>query len=78
MHEPSCVSNPNHYKSIFKILRKAAALRQRPPLPPCPPIMNEPDNLSIVSKPMPDKLEGAKNYRSWTKDMEIVMLQMKA
>jgi len=33
---------------------------------------------SLVSKPTPVKLEGAKNYRSWAKDMEMVMLRMKA
>jgi len=32
---------------------------------------------SLVSKPTPVKLEGAKNYRSWAKDMEMVMLRMK-
>lgn len=40
--------------------------------------MNEPNYSSLVSKPTPVKLEGAKNYRSWAKDMEMVMLRMKA
>ena len=33
---------------------------------------------TLVSKPTPVKLEGASNYRSWAKDMEMVMLRMKA
>jgi len=33
---------------------------------------------SLVSKPTPVKLEEAKNYCSWAKDMEMVILRMKA
>ena len=40
--------------------------------------MAEPNYSTLVSKPTPVKLEGASNYRSWAKDMEMVMLRMKA
>jgi len=33
---------------------------------------------SLVSKPALVKLEVAKNYRSWAKDIEMVMLRMEA
>ena len=39
--------------------------------------MNEPNYSSLVSKPTSVKLEGARNYRSWAKDMEIFILRMK-
>ena len=51
--------------------------QSQPPPPPALPAM-EPNYATLVSKPTPVKLEVARNYRSWAKDMEMVMLRMKA
>lgn len=36
----------------------------------------DPDVSSLVSKPSPTKLSGMGNYRTWAKDLEMVLIRM--
>lgn len=36
----------------------------------------DPDVSSLVSKPSPTKLSGMANYRTWSKDLEMILIRM--